>query len=302
MALSNNTIVIWDWINQVVLKTFPGGTWTVSSWSYLKVLADGRLVAQSSGNWINIWNIPTGSANVTLQANSYALAIEELRNGQIVTAGTDSKIKLWNSQNGSLIKSKTLTQSQYFLKQTSMDSALASADSTGSISIWNLDTFTIIRKLLGHGNKVFMIDVMSNSNLVSASTDKTVRIWDFYTGICLNSMSAAINGMKMIMANVFALAMNSNSVRLVKIDPRTSQFSTVQTIPIPGPFACDVRVNNENVMFISIGYGLVGYYNLTNSSYMQTFTIGPPNQIGFLGSFGNSIDTMVFDELFNLKF
>jgi WD40 repeat protein len=279
---------MFDWKSQTVLNQFPGAT--ANGWTMLRFLSDGRFVGQSATAQMNIWNAYNGPVNYQLNTDVYSL--EMLRNGYLVSSGSDFAIKVWNANTGLLVQSISTSAAQYMLRQTSIDMYLASGDQYGNLNIFNLISNSLEKTLTGHSNSICGLELMGNGNLLSASYDTTLKIWDMLVAVCLGTFTgfnAVSNAIRMISGNTFAIGGQASYALLVQINA-TNSFNTIANISLSCTMVGDMKVARNNMLIIGMDSCKLGFYNLTSLQYIQTLTPCSNADINYMDITGSKID------------
>lgn len=178
----------------------------------LKWSLDGEYLASGGNdNLVNIWEVNTSKTfsqlNLELDNNEnekgdkppydiynpkfcltqHSSAVKALawspfqRNILVSGGGTrDKKIKIWNSDNGSLINSFDTGSQVCSLLFNKYEREIISSHgfSKNQISIWSYPSMKKITELTGHTNRVLYTSMSpDHSTLVSGSPDETLRFW-----------------------------------------------------------------------------------------------------------------------------
>jgi WD40 repeat protein len=94
----------------------------------------------------------------------------------LASASYDNTIKIWDSVNGTVLKtlkSLTLINSLAVLS----NNILASGSSDSTITIWDAVNWIELKTLGGHTSNVFCLALLSDKTLASGSYDETIKIW-----------------------------------------------------------------------------------------------------------------------------
>jgi WD40 repeat protein len=269
----NDMLVIWDWGSNTIINTYVG--YMSRSWTILKYLSSGLLAGPASPKSINLWY--SNASNVSMILNNSCLALEELSNGNLASAGMDGYISFWNSTTGTLVSRINVGVAQYFLKQVC--TYLLSASGDKRIYLWNLTTLGKIGNLSGHTGKVKLLDFTQNGLLLSASEDNSVRLWDVTSQSCLSNLSNPlgvgknITCMRLVSSNVTAVAGRANYIALIRINATNflSRWLNL-SLPVSTTFAYDLRVSSSNTLVVSVSDGSVAFFNLTTNVFIRTLS------------------------------
>jgi WD40 repeat protein len=106
--------------------------------------------------------------------------LQNLDSGQLVSAGTDGTIAIWDVQSGRrLMTIGGHGRSVQAVAALSEAGLLVSGDDAGLIRLWDTATGACYRVLEGHQSGVTSLAISPcGRRLVSASWDNTVRVWD----------------------------------------------------------------------------------------------------------------------------
>ncbi|MFC2084180.1 Ig-like domain-containing protein [Bacteroidota bacterium] len=103
---------------------------------------------------------------------------------RLATGSADRTIKLWNPNDGNLLKTLTGQGSSVnILSFTPDGSNIASGGGNGMITIWDINTEEVLRSTIGrdkHKGDIYGIDISSDaSKLISAGSDRQIKMWNF---------------------------------------------------------------------------------------------------------------------------
>jgi WD40 repeat protein len=203
----DKSIRIWNpasGIRKVVLEGHTGGV------TELIVLGDGRLASASSTrsqpalfSWwdpftvpddldIRIWDTKTGSCTAVLKGHTDGVtALASWVDGRLVSASSDSTIRLWDADGSWTVVAEGLTHNVTALAILG-DGRIASASSDATIRLWEPATGSCTTLPDEHKDRVTALAVLGDGRLVSASSDSTIRLWDHASDSC----SAVFEGHK----------------------------------------------------------------------------------------------------------
>ena len=98
----------------------------------------------------------------------------------IISAGSDSCVKLWEAGNTYAIGTcHGRLPNQAFLRVDTKENLVAAGTSSNEIRIWNMKSQRMKFDLIGHQNMVSALKFSADAKtLVSGSNDRTLKIWD----------------------------------------------------------------------------------------------------------------------------
>ena len=168
----DSTVKLWNEAG-TLLKTFRRHTAEVYD-----VAIDDKIIASvGADRTLRIWQ--DGRVLNTIQAHQAAIwAVDISPDGNnIITAGDDNLIKIWNINGNPLHTLKGHTQKVWDVAIHPQGDRLASASEDNTVKIWNTNG-SLLDTLKGHQDAVRTVAYSSNGSLiVSGSEDRTVRIW-----------------------------------------------------------------------------------------------------------------------------
>jgi hypothetical protein len=110
---------------------------------------------------------------------------------QLLSAGHDNAILVWNVPRGQLLK--TMRGHSSWVRSLALsgdEQYVASAGYDNFVRVWNLAQYEEMRVLRGHGDAVLAADFsFDGKRVVTASRDRTARIWDMLTGQELHKLA-----------------------------------------------------------------------------------------------------------------
>jgi WD40 repeat protein len=171
-----------------------------SYWVYAIAMSpDGKILASGSyDGTIKIWNQQSGKLLLTIKGDTSnghgdavkSLAISSVREAssqgfrRILASGSwDNRVKLWDLENGKLIRTLTGHLDNVDSVAISLDmKSLASASWDKTVKLWNLKTGQLIRTF-NHKYPVQAVAISPNGQLVASGTeDGKVTLWNLTTG------------------------------------------------------------------------------------------------------------------------
>jgi hypothetical protein len=160
--------------------------------------AAGRVLF-SGGNKIKVWDVRTGERIWTLGHTSAVHCIAVSGDGKLLASGSsDGKIKLWNLETGTLIRSISGHQGAVQALAISPDGQqLISASQDAKLGIWELDRGQLVAMVTAHTEAITSLAInREGSLLITGSLDRTAKIWDLQTResvATLTGHQAAVN-------------------------------------------------------------------------------------------------------------
>jgi WD40 repeat protein len=288
--MSDNSLLFWNWSNNSIVSSFDGVLSYPLSKGYtnLQFLNDGRVAGQGV-DYFTIWSI----TNYTIFTSYTALALEDLNNGILVSAGASSFLRFWNATTRSLTNWFSVPIKQFSLKQILNSNYLASGSDNGTIFVWDTSSSLKVADLNGHTARVNLLEAAPNGLLLSSSFDRTVRLWNMTE--CLSVLNSplgigrSISAMKMISSNQFVLAGNSSSFLLVKIDSNNvlGMYQRIK-LPVNSTIVNDLRVTSQRIIILAISDGTMAFFNISSNQFDQILTPSSPRIVSYFDIIGES--------------
>jgi len=159
-------------------ETIPGhenGVWGVA------YSPDGRQVALTSADLIEIWDVATRQSILSLRGHSgFTYAVTYSPDGKyLASGGMDTTVKLWDRATGRLIRSFVGHEGSVREVRFSRDSQqIASASEDKSIKLWSVSSDRERATLCGHEHFVHSVCFSPDGHRVaSGSLDQTTKTW-----------------------------------------------------------------------------------------------------------------------------
>ncbi len=108
----------------------------------------------------------------------------------LISGSFDNTLKLWNIEQGRLVKSFNQHKSSITAVAFSSDNCkIVSASYDKTIKLWNVERGHLIKTLEGRDDYVTCIAVSTdNRRIISGSYDRTLKLWDLETGQLLKTL------------------------------------------------------------------------------------------------------------------
>lgn len=158
------------------------------------------LLASGRGQSIYAWELPRGDLVlpplISPAAHNRALAITP-SGSHIITAGADSRIRIFNGASGRMVKNieahKALVRS---LQVDNTGRYVASAGFDGQLLIHRIPSGELVMQMMTETREVFCARFMkSTAQVVSAGSSPLLQIWNMQNGRLLRSFSAQAPGL-----------------------------------------------------------------------------------------------------------
>jgi WD40 repeat protein len=143
---------------------------------------------------IKIWDYADLKKTITGHT-SYVSSLVLLKNGNLASSSLDNTIKIWNTNDFSLINSFGSNKRSFIPRGLSradqvkliplvelQNAYLACASTDNTIKIFDVSDGSLKQTLKGHTDWIQSLAVLSNGILVSGSIDSTIKIWKPDTG------------------------------------------------------------------------------------------------------------------------
>ena len=130
-------------------------------------------------NWISKIN------NLHLGHTDRVYSLAELKDGTLASGSWDFSIRIWNQNNGSLIRTLLGHTDRVYSLAVLDDASLVSGSGDTTIRVWNVTTGLCLRILTGHSDWVYSLAVLPQNRLSSGSgTDDLgeIKIWNMNNG------------------------------------------------------------------------------------------------------------------------
>ena len=147
-------------------------------------MPDGRRVAESRGNCIEVWDVttvpPTRSAAITCATSMSALAA--LRDGRLAAGCYNRTVEVVDVDAGTTVAVLAGHTGCVDALAVLHDGNLASASpNDGMVRVWDMTTYACIATLAGHAGVLPSLAVLADGRLAYGSGDEEVQLWDVRT-------------------------------------------------------------------------------------------------------------------------
>ncbi len=121
------------------------------------------------------------------------LNVFPLDDGRILFRTVDSKLKIWNTENGQLQESGKDFENKIIKVSTMIklnDGGFVTCAGDNTIKIWDVVNLTCTHILKGHNREVeYLLELKDGRLLSCCPRDKTMRLWDLETGECIQTIT-----------------------------------------------------------------------------------------------------------------
>jgi WD40 repeat protein len=141
---------------------------------------------RATGKIVNILRHPQGVTNLSFSNDGKSIA----------TTSYDGMVRLWNADDGSLIKTfKGNTKTTWTVAFSPDGKTIAGAGEDAVIIIWDISSGNIIHTLKGHRLNVWAVKFSPDgAKLASGSFDNNIHIWDPASGKLVRIISGHSEG------------------------------------------------------------------------------------------------------------
>ena len=226
------------------------------------------MVSGSLDKTIKIWDVESKNLVYTIQDEHTIYSLTKI-NGTLLASGSDELIKIWNLNDGSLMK--TVSGHQFavaFLKMFKNGDRLASASFDNSVKIWNVNDKFTLNITINESSALSAFEIISDNLIATGSYSNQLNIWDvntgkivqqFYTGFTIETLNMLRDGYRLSIGDVVT-GVHLYSIKNSKI---------IQTIQ-PGCWRL-TQINDTSLAYVSIPqtkYAL-NVYNLKSNELKQ---------------------------------
>lgn len=149
-----------------------------SHYVYCIVQLDDNLIASCSHDkTIRIFEIFTANCIRTIKDDNPICAIEKLNENELIAGNRNGKIKIWNFDTGSLIK--TLTGHTGWINQITkvQNTKIISYSQDRKIKVFDTRSAECLQTIDQYPYWIYAILLIDENHLISASSDKTMKLW-----------------------------------------------------------------------------------------------------------------------------
>ncbi|KLJ06195.1 hypothetical protein EMPG_10376 [Blastomyces silverae] len=178
-ALDNRTIRLWDPKTGAFQATLTGCL--DDRQPRLSISLNGKHLASSSRNKVQIWDLRTGNLSRTFKSRSYNVIIEFSPVNQVLAfLSKDTTIRLWDPETDKSFALEGHEEGIWAINFAPNGQLLASGDRSGVIRLWDVSTGTCLANL-GRSHPRDILDIHFSPDgqfFASASADGTIKVWD----------------------------------------------------------------------------------------------------------------------------
>merc|ERR1712232_908559 len=113
----------------------------------------------------------------------------ELQNDQIATSSSDSTVKLWDTNTGTLKSTFRGNHGHPMMSCDFSGNLVAGCSSDTTCRVWNTKTERMIHHLVGHQHKISCIRFVDTKSIVTGSADRSIKLWDIARNTYLQSLT-----------------------------------------------------------------------------------------------------------------
>ncbi|HUE98540.1 MAG TPA: BTAD domain-containing putative transcriptional regulator, partial [Anaerolineales bacterium] len=176
----DGTVRVWDSEtgNELLKLTLPApaGIAFDPRGEFLAIAGD----LESNGA-VTIWDITSGENTLTLTGHPRgSAAVAYSQDGrQIITAGRDARIRVWDMEDGEELMVLDENIPIYSLALSPNGRHVAAGGIDGTVKVWDLESAILLFELTGHTGIISSLAFSPDANyLASSSVDGFTRVWD----------------------------------------------------------------------------------------------------------------------------
>lgn len=148
----------------------------------LAVLPDGRVVSASDDDMLRVWNIENGRLLKVLKGHSSTVNAVAVLDSRRVVSSSDD----WTLRVWDVENEQTIQILQSFLRVKAvavLDSRrVVSTYAENVLMVWDVESGHVLQVLRGHSNYINTVIALDSRRVISGSADRTMRMWDVETG------------------------------------------------------------------------------------------------------------------------
>ena len=227
----DKTVKLWDLQSGRLLNTIKSKRRISGNVAFSP---DGTIIAFSDYQIIKLWDIQNNK--FLRSVNGVGGMFEDLSSiafspdgTKIVSAGSRSSIRLWNTHSFKLLK--TIRRNTLDSSQEDVGSIAFSPDGTKiasagykTIKLWDALSVRLLNTLEGHKYRIYSVAFSPDgSMLASGGEDKTVRIWDMHSGRLINTLKGHTESVMSVAfspdGTTIVSGSSNNTIKLWDISP-----------------------------------------------------------------------------------
>ncbi len=193
--------------------------------------------------------------------------------GSLLASGSWGSIKLWQSFDGTLVKSlnRQSLGSINSIKFNTDGSFLGSGGWDNNVSLWNVSDGTLLRTQTGHSDEVNSVAFSPDGTLLaSASDDNSVKLWRVYDGTLLQTLRGHTGWVNSVAFNSDGTLLASGSDDWTVVLWRVSDGTSVRTLTRAG-FVKSVAFSPNGLVLAGGGDG-IKLWQISDGALIKTLT------------------------------
>jgi WD40 repeat protein/serine/threonine protein kinase len=147
--------------------------------------ADGRTLAIGNHDrTVHLVDARTRVTRVLRGHEEQVYGVDLSPDGRLAASGSwDKTVRLWNVQQGTLVKRlEDHTDEVLSVKFSPDGRLLASGSADGTVRLWDVATRASLKRLEGNGEKIYRVGFSPDGKLLAAGSDSAIQLWDVASG------------------------------------------------------------------------------------------------------------------------
>ena len=269
------SLLLWDAATGQRVKSMVGHEKHLTS---IASSPDGTLLATSSmkAGIIKLWPLQKGPELLSFKASSYLFKIAVSRDGRRLLTGGNEGPRLWDLENGGLIRNfQGQTGNSIGVALSSDGKRALSGGAAKTLYLWDVETGQILKEFNGQTNHIRSVAFAPDGHTaLSAGLDRQAILWDLKTGRELRRLTGHQNPIQWIEfspGGKFAVTAGRLTTRLWNVEngQEVRRFATDSTAG--ALVACAVFSPDGNRLLTAATDGMMRLWNVTTGDEIRSY-------------------------------